>query len=87
MFTCTCADVEELGGDAVHDDVSVWVQRAQQAEENLSRAMEDLHKLKSDIYTIPFHAKKMKTCTISNSKLYIKYTTYITVCPGFMYFT
>ncbi|XP_062869189.1 protein arginine N-methyltransferase 3 isoform X2 [Trichomycterus rosablanca] len=40
-------DVEELTGDAsACDDVSVWMQRAQRAEENLSRAMDDLHKLK-----------------------------------------
>ncbi|XP_053539162.1 protein arginine N-methyltransferase 3 isoform X1 [Ictalurus punctatus] len=40
-------DVAELGGDATCNDVSVWVRRAQQAEENLSRAMEDLRKLKT----------------------------------------
>lgn len=62
MCVCVCvyADVEELSGDAACDDVSTWVQRAHEAEENLSRAMEDLHKLKSGIYIVYFHTNKPK---------------------------
>lgn len=52
VFVCVRTDVVELGGDAACDDVSVWVQRAHQAEENLSRAMEDLHKIRSGIYRL-----------------------------------
>ncbi|KAM9460561.1 protein arginine N-methyltransferase 3 isoform 1-T1 [Clarias gariepinus] len=62
-------DVEELGGAAVCDDVSVWVQRAQQAEENLSRAMEDLHQLKTFAQGLVLNSDVTQKCVGSVSEL------------------
>ncbi|KAF7703576.1 protein arginine N-methyltransferase 3 [Silurus meridionalis] len=63
-------DVEELGGDvAASDDISMWVQRAQQAEENLSRAMDDLHKLKTFAQGLVLNSDVMQKCVGSVAEL------------------
>ncbi|KAK3562239.1 hypothetical protein QTP86_032101 [Hemibagrus guttatus] len=62
-------DVTELGGDAAGDDVSVWVQRAQQAEENLSRAMEDLQKLRTFAQGLVLNSDVTQKCVGSVAEL------------------
>ncbi|XP_027008052.2 protein arginine N-methyltransferase 3 [Tachysurus fulvidraco] len=62
-------DVTELGGDTADDDVSTWVRRAQQAEENLGRAMEDLQKLKTFAQGLVLNSDVTQKCVGSVAEL------------------